>query len=75
MLHIYKNLGGDSGITAYQSGEDYLWVVFADGARYLYTDASAGPERIKRMKLLAEQGEGLNTFINKYVRKNYAKKE
>ena len=71
----YKNLGGKSGIVAYEYGDDYIRVEFKDGARYLYTYESADPDNIEEMKQLAENGQGLNSFINRIVRKRYAKKE
>lgn len=74
-MERYKNLGGDSGISAYENGSDFIRVQFNDGAIYLYTYASAGSDNIERMKHLANQGQGLNTFINTTVRKSYARKE
>ena len=71
----YKNLGGNSGVVAYEYGDDYIRVEFKDGAMYLYTYESADPDNIEEMKQLAENGQGLNSFINRIVRKKYAKKE
>lgn len=74
-MERYRNIDGDSGVVAYENGPDFIRVQFESGAVYLYTYASAGPQNIERMKTLANSGEGLNAFINKYVRKMYAKKE
>jgi len=71
----YRNLGGDSGIVAYEIGPDFIRVQFSDGAGYLYTYASAGSHNIEHMKQLARRGQGLNSFINTTVRKAYAGKE
>ena len=71
----YKNLGGNSGVFAYECGDDYIRVKFRDGAIYLYNYVSAGSSNIEEMKLLAEAGQGLNSFINRNVRKRYARKE
>lgn len=71
----YKNLGGDSGVSAYEIGDDFIRVVFSDGGTYLYSNESAGIQNIDQMKELAEYGEGLNAFINTNVKYNYAKKE
>ena len=71
----YKNLSGESGISAYESGEDYIRVEFRDQDVYLYTDKSAGAEHIAEMKRLAEEGRGLNTYISQNVKANYEKKE
>jgi hypothetical protein len=70
----YKNLGGDSGVSAYEIGDDSITVQFSTGEVYLYTYRSAGSAHIEKMKSLAVAGEGLNTYINKYVRKGYESK-
>jgi len=73
-MESYKNLGGDSNVIAYEIGTDYIKVQFGDGSIYLYTYESAGQSNIERMKSLAIEGEGLNSFIMKNVRKSYASK-
>lgn len=73
-MERYANLGGDSGVTHYEIGDDSIIVEFRDGGMYLYTYASAGRSNIDQMKSLAQRGEGLNEFINRYVRKRYARK-
>lgn len=67
----YKNIHGHSGILSYETGEDYIDVCFADGDIYRYDYTSPGRDHVERMKSLAETGTGLNTYINKYIRKNY----
>jgi len=74
-MEAYKNLGGDSGVVAYEIGSDYIRVKFSDESIYLYTNGSAGSHNIREMQRLARQGQGLNAFINTTVRKNYAMKE
>ena len=74
-MEQYKNLGGDSGVFAYEIGSDFIRVEFNDGAIYLYTYESTGSEKIESMKELSNEGEGLNAFINTSVRKAYASKE
>lgn len=73
-MQQYKNLGGNSGVLAYEIGSDYIKVEFKDSAVYLYTYASAGSQNIEEMKRLAIGGEGLNGFINIQVRKDYESK-
>ncbi len=73
-MEHYKNLGGDSGVSAFEIGDDSIKVQFSDSSVYLYTNQSAGAQNIEQMKVLARQGEGLNSFINKRVRKAYASK-
>jgi len=41
----------------------------------LYTNESCGQNNCETMKSLAAAGKGLNTFINKVVKKTYARKE
>ena len=74
-MERYKNLGGDSGVVAYENGPDFIRVQFSDGAIYLYTYLSASSQNIEYMKQLARNGQGLNSFINTTVRKAYAQKE
>ena len=74
-MERYKNLGGESGVVAYENGLDFIRVQFNDGSVYLYTCASAGAQNIEHMKQLAISGQGLNAFINTTVRKAYARKE
>jgi hypothetical protein len=73
-MERYRNLGGDSGVVAYEIGDDSIMVQFRDGSLYLYNYQSAGRDNIEHMKELAVSGEGLNSFINRVVRKRYASK-
>lgn len=70
----YRNLGGDSGVAAYEITNDSIDVQFKDRWVYLYTVQSAGKANIEQMKMLAIDGRGLNSFINRVVRKRYASK-
>jgi len=71
----YRDIDNDSGVARYEIGPDYIRVQFKDGSVYLYTYTSAGSSYIEEMKRLAAAGDGLNAFINRNVRKRYAKKE
>ena len=73
-MKIYKNLGGNSGVSAYEIGDGSITVQFSTGAVYLYTYRSAGSANIEKMKLLAVAGEGLNSYIKRYVNKGYESK-
>lgn len=73
-MQRYKDLNGDSGISSYCIGNDFLKVKFKDGKGYRYTYRSAGKNNIEIMKQLAERGDGLCSFINKNVRKAYESK-
>lgn len=70
----YKNLGGDSGVTFYETYSDSIVVKFRDNSTYTYTHSSAGREAVEHMKILAATGRGLNAFINRWVKKAYASK-
>jgi hypothetical protein len=74
-MERYLNINGDSGVVAYEIGDDFIRVQFSDGSMYLYTVVSAGYGNIERMKQLARAGDGLNAFINTHVPKAYARKE
>ena len=71
----YRNLGGNSGIEAYEIGPDFIRVQFSDGSVYWYTYEKPGPQNVEHMKQLAVNGQGLNSFINTTVRDDYARKE
>jgi hypothetical protein len=71
----YKRLSGDSGVLAYLIAPRSIRVKFVDGRVYTYSYASAGRDRVEQMKLLARAGQGLSTYISKYVRDAYASVE
>lgn len=73
-MERYKNLGGNSGVSAYEIGAESITVQFTSGAVYLYTYKSAGSSNIEKMKSLAVAGQGLNSFITINVRKGYESK-
>jgi hypothetical protein len=63
-MKAYKNLTGISGVSAYETGADFISIEFNHGPIYLYNYQSAGERNIEQMKYLANKGEGLATFIN-----------
>ena len=73
-MERYKNLGRDSGISAYEIGNDSIKIQFSSGAVYLYTYSSAGRANIEEMKSLAVAGKGLNSYIMHNVREKYESK-
>jgi hypothetical protein len=70
----YKNTNRNAGIIAYETGDDFIKIKFNDGKIYLYNNESPGKLHVKQMKLFAQKGSGLTTYINQYVRDNYASK-
>lgn len=72
-LERYKNLSGDSGVTAYEIRKDALIVRFQTGAVYLYSYKMPGRFLVEKMKKLAVSGKGLATFISRFIRDHYEK--
>ena len=72
----YKNLSRNSGILSYEIFGDSIHVVFKTGRfrNYLYNDQIPGALMVDRMKLLAEQGRGLNSYISTTVKTRFARK-
>ncbi len=74
MMKLYPDKSGNSGVRAYECGEDFILVLFRhDDEVYRYSYASAGREHVERMKELAEKGKGLATYINRYTSEHFEK--
>tara|TARA_R110002050_G_scaffold202806_1_gene338024 strand:- start:22178 stop:22438 length:261 start_codon:yes stop_codon:yes gene_type:complete len=73
IMALYRNSRGDSGVYSYEIGSNKIIVTFNSNVSYEYTYQSASIEHIENMKSLAKQGQGLNSYINKYVKKRYSK--
>jgi hypothetical protein len=74
-MQRYRDVDGDSGVTAYEVGADFIRVEFRHNSVYLYTYESAGAANIEEMKKLAAAGDGLATFINTNVWDLFARRE
>jgi len=72
-MRPYRNLSDDSRVLAFEIGADHIKVMFKEGI-YTYSYGSAGKENIEVMKILALRGQGLNTYIDQYVREKYESK-
>lgn len=70
-MQKYRNLGGNSGVAAYEIAEDSIMVQFNDGGLYLYNYSKPGMINVNRMKQLALKGSGLNSLISRVIKKNY----
>ena len=71
-MERYRNSGGDSGVSAYEIGSDYIIVKFSGTARtYRYSYRKAGQNHVENLKRLAKSGSGLNSYINRYVKNLY----
>lgn len=68
-MERYRNTGGDSGVSAYEIGSDYIIVKFSGTTRtYRYSYKKAGVSHVEKMKRLAINGSGLNSYINHFVK-------
>ena len=74
MLIRYKNLSGDSKVARYEIAKDAMTIRFADNSVYIYTNQSADPINISKMKALALAGKGLGTFIDANVKNRFMRK-
>ena len=73
-MQRYANLSGNSGVVRYRLGEDWIDVQFVNGDRYRYDSGSVGKQRLAKMKQLAVRGQGLATYISRYVHDRYRSK-
>ncbi|HDR2893936.1 TPA: hypothetical protein I4G69_004867 [Enterobacter asburiae] len=73
-MQHYANRHGDSGVQSFEFNENSITVVFPLGWKYEYNSITPGARHVEEMKRLAIQGYGLNGYINRYVRTNYARK-
>jgi hypothetical protein len=71
-MRPYKSKDSNTGVSFYEPGKDHIIIRFRIGGTYLYDHKKPGRKAVEKMKLLAEKGKGLSTYINKYVRENYA---
>jgi len=66
-MERYKNLGGDSDVSAYELGDTFIRVKFKSTPRvYVYTYILPGQLHVEKMKSLAVAGHGLQAYINHY---------
>lgn len=75
-MKAYRNIDGDSGIVAYDYGDDWIMVQFKGGQTYEYQASKIGQAHVSTMKELADSGEGLNAYIrrNPIVRNGWSSK-
>ena len=70
-MQRYLNKDGHSGVVAYELGEDRIDVTFVNGQTYRYSRASTSTEHVRNMQMLAQAGQGLATYISKFVHDDY----
>ena len=72
----YPNLSGDSGVSEYEVGPDFIRVRFGRSTTvYVYDSSRPGSVRVDEMKRLASVGKGLATYISQQVKADYSRKE
>ena len=74
-MERYSNAGGNSGVTAFESGADFIRVEFEHDGTYLFDYEATGADHVENMKMLAATGQGLGTYITQNVKKSFARKE
>jgi len=69
----YGNRSGDSGVEAYRITATSIFVKFRNRDEpYEYRSTGrAGPQKVARMKRLAEAGQGLSTYISQHAHDDY----
>ncbi|WP_120430998.1 hypothetical protein [Acinetobacter baylyi] len=71
-MERYLDSDCDSGVYAYEIGEEYIRVQFDRSFKiYTYSYLSAGASRVEDMKRLARNGNGLNSYIMRYAKTSY----
>lgn len=71
-MERYRNSGGDSGVSSFEIGTDFIIVKFSGSSRiYRYSYRKAGQLHVENMKKIARNGSGLNSYINNYVKRLY----
>lgn len=72
-MERYKDINNDSGVEMYEIGPDYIDVKFSGPKIYKYTYQTAGAVHIEKMKMLAKNGDGLNSYIMRNVKSLFVK--
>lgn len=72
-MERYTNKNGDFGDSSYETSSNFIQVGFTSGSVYDYTYSSADPNNIEKIKALATNRSGLNSFIKRNVDRNTLK--
>ena len=71
-MQKYQNTGRKSGVEEFEIGQDYILIkYFKTPKLYKYSYASAGKEKVEKMKELAIKGQGLNGYVNRVAEFEY----
>jgi hypothetical protein len=74
MKKRYRDLSGESGVTHYEVGDDWIDVWFkARTEPYRYRATRIGARHLRELARRAEAGKGLSTYISQHdeVRDGY----
>lgn len=72
-LKDYRNISGGSSVKRYRIDVHSITVQFQNGEMFEYSYASAGRRHVETMKLLAQAGWGLGSYIDQVVKYGYAR--
>ena len=73
-MEVYRDIHGDSGVSAFEVGDDSIIVRFTKGGMYLYNYSKTGTYHVNNMIRLARTGNGLNGYISLNAKHTYARK-
>jgi hypothetical protein len=72
-FHLQPYYGSENtGVKAFEIGNNYIVVEYKDGRIYLYNDEFPGEEPLQIMKQKAKKGDKLGSYINTEIKNNYA---
>ncbi|MCD6062124.1 MAG: hypothetical protein K0R82_35 [Flavipsychrobacter sp.] len=75
MWERYEDKTGNGGVAAFELLLQGIILEFKDdGRQYLYSYKKPGKTHVDQMKLLAQAGAGLTTYVNQHVRENYERR-
>ena len=71
-MRRYADLDKDSGVAEYEISDTSITIRFkGTDSPYTYSYQKAGRHHVEKLKRLALRGDGLNEYINRYVKKLY----
>jgi hypothetical protein len=73
-MQKYADTDRDSGVDSFEINETSITVKFKGTAKlYTYSYQTAGQHHVEQMKRLALAGDGLNAYIQKYVKTKFVR--
>lgn len=75
MMQRYGNLDGNSGVSYYEAGPDFIRIQFLGGSIYRYDHQRPGRDHVEEMKTLASSGRGLSSYLSRHVAGAYSVRE